>query len=75
MNLPQQLHHDRMTKILILAALKCAEGDEQDMQEITASIAIAKDISINAALVVVTLRRDQRMTLKAFLFGKDTNPD
>lgn len=45
------------------------------MQEITASIAIAKDISINAALVVVTLRRDQRMTLKAFLFGKDTNPD
>lgn len=45
------------------------------MQEITASIAIAEDISINAALVVVTLRRDQRMTLKAFLFGKDTNPD
>lgn len=45
------------------------------MQEITASIAIAEDISINAALVVVTLRRDQRMTLKAFLFGKDTNPE
>lgn len=56
--------------------------DKKGIQEITASLAIAKDDSINVAFGTVvglgnvaTSRPDQRMMPQAFPVGNEGNPD
>lgn len=58
--------------------LKSTEEEEEEIQEATASLADAKEISADAAVgavlsELITLKEEQRTAVKVFLSGKDVS--
>lgn len=73
MNLPQRQHHDQITRILWLVAPQMCR--RRRTRRAGNHCKPRYRWLVSELWNTVTLRKDQRVTLKAFLVGKDADPD